>query len=763
MKKLRFFVYILILFMCGESAFSLGKRIAVFNPQSEGISSSEENWLPASIRRKLEANFNDYTDYVIVDVQNESEIKSLQKKAEGANYDQSSSIQLGKLVSAEYGLFSTVTYANGKYILSVNITNLTTGLRLSSSTTDSVTASSSLFEGAGSSVNIITVKFCEDLGITLSAIDKYVLLKGDDLSSEEELTMTEKEIDLYKTKMDELEKQLNSTKLSTELDQEAFKAKLEAEKALLKERQKLAQERLERLQKERQQLLADQMNQMARSDAQKKRIESVAKEAELKAKQLRQTKLENLSVDGQIAIIEAKKQALIDIRKSILEQEAMILKTNSEDYAKAAAEIDDVPLRMAEKDRNGKILPEVKAARDEKKKELKAKYDEQAIKDIQAIKGKTIEQEKSLLEAIAQDQKTLKTKHTVSSISDPSILFIGNYDGKRHIWEATASLSIGDNVVFSQSANINYESLTGKKYVAPGGNSELYEEYLDTVDLYDSMFRRKVPVISLEIDYTVEAEPESSPSGYKLTISNFRYIDVFSGKIIQTIVPAKTVFTFTINPVVDIRYGKISDNMIEEKKGTSKTTTKKTTKKTTKTETKTESKTETKTETTSSFELGRLNIGVTSSLAFASTSSFMPVFSNIYLSVPLGANLFIQGEAGAYNFDSNFLIGGNRYSLDDGIALGVFVDAGLNYKLNLLGWRPDLYGYAGAGWIGSDNLYLVKNGTAYEDSGFSCWKAGVGIDFPYRQLFCLSLEYTLYNIEFSDLMECFTVGIAISI
>ena len=126
-----------------------GKRIAIFNPTSEGLTEDEKNWIPSSVRRRLEANFNDYTTYQLVDIQNEEQIKGIQQKAESYTHDQETSIEIGKLVSAEIGVFSTITKANGKYILSVNLTNLTTGVRLSSVTTDSVAEPVSLLKEQG--------------------------------------------------------------------------------------------------------------------------------------------------------------------------------------------------------------------------------------------------------------------------------------------------------------------------------------------------------------------------------------------------------------------------------------------------------------------------------------------------------------------------------------------------------------------------------------------------------------------------------------
>ena len=270
MKKI--WVFLIVLLSVSFAATAAGKRIAIFNPTAEGLAPEEQNWVPSSVRRRLEANFNDYTSYELVDVQNEEQIKKIQKNAESFTHDQNTSIEIGKLVSAEIGVFSNITKANGKYILSASVTNLTTGVRLSSVTTDSVAEAIQLFEGAGSSVNKVTVKICDDIGIKLSAIDLYVLLKGQDLSEKDQISMTQEEVSKYEKKQKELEKQLKEVSLSTELDADSRKAKLEAEKALAEQQKQIAAERLERLRLQQQRLLEDQEQQKTRTAAQREKI-----------------------------------------------------------------------------------------------------------------------------------------------------------------------------------------------------------------------------------------------------------------------------------------------------------------------------------------------------------------------------------------------------------------------------------------------------------------------------------------------------------
>jgi hypothetical protein len=192
-----------LLILLAGGLFAAEKRLAVFDTSTEGLSEDEISWIPSSVRRRLEADFNDYTAFQLVDVHNQEAIKTVQKNAEKYAYDQATSIELGKLVSAELGVFTTITRAGGRFILSSSVTNLTTGIRLSTVTSDSVAEPVSLFDGAGSAVNRVFVKLCDDLGIKLSAVDMYVLLKGSSEDDDTQLKMTQEEISKYEQKQKE--------------------------------------------------------------------------------------------------------------------------------------------------------------------------------------------------------------------------------------------------------------------------------------------------------------------------------------------------------------------------------------------------------------------------------------------------------------------------------------------------------------------------------------------------------------------------------
>lgn len=760
MKKI--WVFLIVLLSVSFAATAAGKRIAIFNPTAEGLAPEEQNWVPSSVRRRLEANFNDYTSYELVDVQNEEQIKKIQKNAESFTHDQNTSIEIGKLVSAEIGVFSNITKANGKYILSASVTNLTTGVRLSSVTTDSVVEAVQLFEGAGSSVNKVTVKICDDIGIKLSAIDLYVLLKGQDLSEKDQISMTQEEVSKYEKKQKELEKQLKEVSLSTELDADSRKAKLEAEKALAEQQKQIAAERLERLRLQQQRLLEDQEQQKTRTAAQREKIEQAAALAEKQAKLVRQQKIDSLSVDNQIAIIEAKKQAMLDIHNSVLNQEKFIKQSANDEYKARCEAIDAEPLRNGETDSKGKILPAVQQLRKERKLEIRKEIEAKALEDLAAIQGKTTAQEDSLFNDIQNDLAKLRVRRTISSIEDARILDIGNYAGDKYEWDTTVSLYINDVKIFGQNANIAYSNVSGKNPVTPsGGNTNNWNDYLDTVDLYDYMFRRKVPAVTLEVDYSIDAMPDNYPSMYKMTLYEFRFIDTITGKVVQTITPAKSSYRFSVNPTVDISYykgavaspSKTYDGFSEDNTQT-KTVVSQEGIKTGKEVKKRKNIDPIYDQTKNGgarFNLG-FNIGRAIFEEYMDdTDSGIQLEG--YCSIPLTTFMFMQMDYSWLSIPDKV---GIERNLPSELAFVSF-DIGINFRPRIPGKPINIYMLGGAGPAYSDHE-RYKN----SDALFG-YKGAVGIDIPMEDFWCFTVEGGVLGLDDIDPAPYAKIGVAFTI
>ena len=771
----KYLIFITILFI----SFSLfaqnkyqNKRIVVLTPTTEGFSSGEESWIPSAVRRKIEANFYDYSSFVIVDAQNERTIKELQAKSDSFAYDEDSTLQLGKLLSAEYALFSTITKANKKYILSASITDLTTGIKVASSTTESVEESVNLFEGSGCSANFVTVKLCEDLDIFLSSVDKYELLQGNSISEDEEINVTKNELQNYQDKISELDKQIGDLSYSSDLDSETKKARIEAEKLIIEQQEKITQAKLERLQLQQEKILQDEKDQLSRTDEQRKKIQDLSREVELKAEELRKTKIKNLSLDEQIAVIESKKQTLVEIRNSMKEQRENIKKLAEDTYKTDAAKIDDVPLRKGELDANGNMLPSIKQKRDKEKAALREKIDKALHKDLQEFEKDVLSQEDELLKSITNDLSSLKTKRTISSLQDKRILTVENYAGDSFYWIGNTSLFINDYCIFEKKVKIEYSKVTNKQPVsATSTNTEKWNEYLDTVDLYDSMFRRQIPIICLEMDYVVEAMPDNYPSSYKVTILEYRLIDVVSNKVVEKIPSNNATYTFQVNPVVDIRLNTNISGKTSKKVNTNKgyytgtviiddenTYSKSESVDTIKRLEEVRKSNRKKRYDQSKGYGGRHNLGYVSGDVsdFYTDDSFS---FYVYYTKDISSYFFIQFDFGLIPCPQYF----NDYVLCDNVLANWNFSCGFNFRVPVLFLHPNFYFGAGFGGANNDAYVITSNNNSYKkEEAFHVYKAFAGVDLPIFKYFSLTSEFGAIYVEDLGWSTTAYVGAAIT-
>lgn len=183
--------------------------VCVFTPDAENVKGAEQAWLPGSVRDRLEANFRTYTAFILIDRANESKIKTLQMKSEGASYDESTIIEVGKLTSANCAVFSTIRWTGKEYTLNAGFTDLTTGVRKASAVSAARHGASALFSGAGCAVDELTIALCKQLGIVLSNSQVYVLQHGEaSLSDSDRLAMSQKEAEAFQKQIAELDKQI---------------------------------------------------------------------------------------------------------------------------------------------------------------------------------------------------------------------------------------------------------------------------------------------------------------------------------------------------------------------------------------------------------------------------------------------------------------------------------------------------------------------------------------------------------------------------
>lgn len=158
-------VFCLLFFITSINAYCEEKLIEIPLPQSQNLEESESQWLCSQVRDVLSEEILENTDFVPTSsAEIENQILALQKKSEKAVFDENTAIEMGRLVSAKFALFSVIRKANSEYFLSVTISDLTTGKTLSNATSTSRKSAANLFSGENSAMSEVMQKILKQLG-----------------------------------------------------------------------------------------------------------------------------------------------------------------------------------------------------------------------------------------------------------------------------------------------------------------------------------------------------------------------------------------------------------------------------------------------------------------------------------------------------------------------------------------------------------------------------------------------------------------------
>ncbi len=528
--------------------------VQVLLPISENLSTTESAWLPGQIQDKLKANMQEYLGgRTVVDSNAEKSLKRLQAESESGARDANTAIELGKITTAKYGLFSKIRKTGYGYSLSVDYTDLTTGEQIASATSKEYSKAEYLYGSTGA-VDEVTLALANKLDITLNDLTRNLLSSGSaDFSVDAQMALAKQNEEHYQKLMQQYDEDLRKLSVSNDINAVENKKKIEAEKALLTEKQKTEQKRLAELKAQKQQAEADKKLEAERSIELKTQRDNLAKEAAAKAAEVRKLKLDKQGVLGQITVIESKKKALVEIRQAIENHHIELYKQMEEDKKTEEDKIRNAPWSTVELN-NGQPTEAAKQRRENKIIASNDRLQNKFFDDCDAVQRTASQQDLALLTEIQTDQKALEKNRTVSSMSDELKVNYGLYDGSRDGWVAYINLYSEGVLLFSDSFLLKYEALSGKK--APNMATELNDavinEYANIVDMYNSLLTRGDPILYYELDYTVKAENDDSPSQYAFAFDRIRAVNTISGKIVQTTTLAKKQDR-TMTPAQDLR------------------------------------------------------------------------------------------------------------------------------------------------------------------------------------------------------------------
>lgn len=466
--------------------------VQVVNQEVINLAGAEAAWLPGQIQDKLKSNLQEFLGMkTVVDSKSEAALKKLQAESESDARDESTAIELGKITTAKFALFTKLRKTGNGYVISVDFTDLTTGEQMASATSKEYSKAEYLYGSTGA-IDELTLALGEKLGIQISDLNKNLLASGSsNFSVDDQLALAKQNAE--KKRQEELKAQ----KARADAD-----AKLEAERSISLKTQR------------------DQM----------------AKDAAAKAAEVRKLKMEKQGVLGQINIIESKKKALVEIRQNVEHRSQELYDQLVQDRKNEESRIRNKNYTTVELGSDGQPTEQAKTRRENQVKKSYEDLTNKFFADCEAVKQSTMPQQQSLLQEIRADQKALGNIRTVSSMGDELKVSFGTYEGSQNGWNAYLSLYSDGVLLYTDNFIVNYDALSGKKApdMATELNDAVIEEYTNNVDMYNSLLTRGDPIIYFEIDYNVTAEPDDKPSQYTFNFNKIRVINTVSGKVTQT-------------------------------------------------------------------------------------------------------------------------------------------------------------------------------------------------------------------------------------
>ena len=539
--------------------------VQVVTQEVVNLNASESAWLPLQIQDKLKSNLQSYLGMkTVVDSKAESTLKKLQAASEEVGRDENAAIELGKITTAKYGLFTKVRKTGENYVVSVDFTDLTTGEQLASCMSKEYSKAEYLYGNTGA-VDEITLALAEQLGIQLSELNKNYLTSGStSFSVDEQLALAKENEAQYKRMMANYDAELAELAKSNDINAIQNQKRIEAEKALLQEKQNAEIKRQAELQAQKERAEADKKLEAERSIELITQRDKLAQEAAAKAAEVRKLKMEKQGVLGQINIIESKKKALVEIRQGVENRSIELFNQMEADIKSEFERITNKTYSTVELGSDGQPTEDAFIRRENQRI---ARYDELHQKfyaDCESVKQATMSQQNALLQEINQDQTNLTKLRTVSSMGDELKVSFGSYEGSQNGWNTYLSLYSDGILVYTDTVIVSYEAVAGKK--APNVRTELndsvIEEYTNNVDMYSSLLTRGDPILYFVLEYSVKAKDQDHPSEYDFTYANLKVHNTVTDKVVQNIALNKTE-SKVMNPKQDLR---IYDGILEKEK-----------------------------------------------------------------------------------------------------------------------------------------------------------------------------------------------------
>lgn len=524
--------FFLPLFFLISPVYSEGKRLFIA-PVSMINTQIGDSWIASVVQERLFSHAKTYfSSYTVVDSANENEIIALQKKSEGAAFNEETAIEVGQITSANFGIFSTVTRVKKLFLLSINFSDLTTGEALASKASESPRDSSDLCAAAGCAVDLLTIDILEQLGESLSPSQIYTLKYGNDnLPLDERLSQSKKDEEEFNKKISELDKEIAQYKTATDEDSIAKLKTLEAQQRIEEERLRMSQEKSKRLSDEQSQRAEDEKKDAQRSIELTEKRNKMSDAINQKVSQAREAKTRNLDLISQILVLQEKKQALLDIDSTVADRISSLIDAAEKDKESLSEELRARPYKRAQLNADGTPAQKAKDAREKEISQKLAEIDLELSNEIDKINSSVAGQKVDLKRLIDQDTTVLEKDRCASTFTGDAKVSFSPFDATDGGWDVAIFIYSNEKSLLSYHLNLKFSDMVraNKNFHTEEENFDLYN---DDVELCDSLFLRGEPLLKWEAYYHVSAREFEHATEWTIFLTKVVVTDTVTKKVV---------------------------------------------------------------------------------------------------------------------------------------------------------------------------------------------------------------------------------------
>lgn len=222
---------------------------------------------------------------------------------------------------------------------------------------------------------------------------------------------------------------------------------------------------------------------------------------------------------------ETIKGSIWDLRENVRQRSEAF---NAQKDAETAAKVDEItnaPYVEGETDTSGEPTRTALQRRSNRCDEARANAEMEKQTYLDQLKAEIAPAEKQYFTELAAAYRNVEAgRYYTNSFTDDVIFRVGNFNGEYGYWHVTITSGLFQHIgILEMEFDLTYEEVTGKEFVKPDLlTDEEFTDFINTVTMYDYLFRTNANYISAKVYFTMYKWRETNE--YRFTPSKLEII-----------------------------------------------------------------------------------------------------------------------------------------------------------------------------------------------------------------------------------------------